>query len=148
MDSLNVFVWFVILLFVISPLILFNKSLKKNLGDRSQNRFLENNRFSRSEHAIRFLFILVINIFITSIASQSSVGTSLILLLISISLFIYYYIIAIKRLHDLNMSGWYSLILLIPFSGLILLLCLFFIKGSHNRFDNRDEVTKNLKENG
>ena len=42
--------------------------------------------------------------------------------------------VAVRRLHDLNKSGWYYFIGLIPFVGSIILLVWFFTDG--NRFTN------------
>jgi uncharacterized membrane protein YhaH (DUF805 family) len=36
-----------------------------------------------------------------------------------------------RRLHDLNKSGWYNLLVFIPFVNLIFILVLFFVKGSN-----------------
>ena len=41
----------------------------------------------------------------------------------------------IRRLHDINRSGWWLLIVLIPFIGLITLIFFFCLKGSKNRND-------------
>lgn len=138
--------WLIVLLIGIVPLLFFFKNLKKNLSNRSQNRFNQNSRFSRSEHGIRFLFFAVINVFISLLADGSYGGTAIILGLISISLVIYYFNIAVKRLHDLNMSGWYSLILIIPLSNFLLLLCLFFVKGSHSMSSAKQIVPENLRD--
>ena len=43
--------------------------------------------------------------------------------------------VAIRRLHDVGKSGWFSLIILIPVIGLIWLLILFCAEGSEG--DNR-----------
>ena len=41
----------------------------------------------------------------------------------------------VRRLHDINRSGWWLLIVLIPFIGLITLIFFFCLKGSKNRND-------------
>ena len=38
--------------------------------------------------------------------------------------------LAVKRLHDINMVGWWSIILIIPIYNLILLISLFVIPGT------------------
>tara|TARA_B100000965_G_scaffold66975_1_gene52493 strand:- start:522 stop:914 length:393 start_codon:yes stop_codon:yes gene_type:complete len=44
--------------------------------------------------------------------------------------------LGVRRLHDLGKSGWFYLILLIPFIGLILLLIIFCFDGKkeHNKW--------------
>ena len=42
--------------------------------------------------------------------------------------------VAVRRLHDLNKSGWYYFIFLIPLVGSIILLVWFFTEG--NRYTN------------
>ena len=54
--------------------------------------------------------------------------------LIAIALIVPSLAVAVRRLHDLNKSGWYYFIGLIPFVGSIILLVWFFTDG--NRFTN------------
>ena len=124
----------------------FNRSLKKNLKNKTQNRFHPNSRFTRSEHGARFLIILCLNIFISILIENSNEGVLAFLILISIGLLIYYFYIAVKRLHDLNMSGWYSLILFIPLANFIVLMCLFFVKGSNSSLEPKNQIPENLRD--
>ena len=39
----------------------------------------------------------------------------------------------IRRLHDINRSGWWLLIILIPFIGIITLIFFWCLKGNQNR---------------
>ena len=39
----------------------------------------------------------------------------------------------IRRLHDINRSGWWLLIMLIPFVGIITLIFFWCLKGTQNR---------------
>lgn len=143
----STFLQFIVTLSVILvPLFFFNRSLKKNLKDRSQNRFHSDSRFTRSEHGARFLIFLCLNIFVSILIGNSNEGLLVFLILISIGLLIYYFYIAVKRLHDLNMSGWYSLILFIPLANFIVLMCLFFVKGSHGSLNKKDVVPENLRD--
>lgn len=41
--------------------------------------------------------------------------------------------LAVKRLHDINMVGWWSIVLFIPIYNLILLISLFIIPGTKER---------------
>ena len=138
--------WLVILLFFIIPLFIFFKNLIKNLSDRSVNRFDQDSRLSRSEHGNRFLIFVITNAFISLLVHKSEGGASFLFVLISIGLLVFYFNIAVKRLHDLNMSGWHSLILIIPLVNLVVLLCLFFVKGSHSLLDPKHFVPENLKD--
>ena len=65
-----------------------------------------------------------------------------VLLIISIYLVLlaYGFIVAIKRLHDMNTSGWYSIFTIIPFVWLIFL----FIPGTSgpNRFGDDPKTIK------
>ncbi len=60
---------------------------------------------------------------------------------ISLLYLLVYYIINLmqtaRRLHDINTSGWWSLLILIPI-GQLLIIVLFFIKGTEgpNDFDH------------
>ena len=49
--------------------------------------------------------------------------------------------VAIRRLHDLNKSGWFLLLALIPFVGAIALIVLFCLKGTEgdNSFGSPSE---------
>lgn len=43
------------------------------------------------------------------------------------------FILMIQRLHDLNKTGWMSLLCLIPFANIYLLVILIFFKGTEGR---------------
>ena len=53
--------------------------------------------------------------------------------------------VSIRRLHDIDRSGWWSLLIVIPFLGTIWLLVLFCLKGTpgENRF-GEDPLQSNL----
>lgn len=146
MGSFAVSQWLIVLLIGIIPITFFLKNLQKNLQDKSKNRFDPDSRYSRSEHAIRFIIFIFANGLITLIADKSYGGASAFFALISIGLLIFYFNIAVKRLHDLNMSGWYSLILIIPLANLVLLICLLFVKGSHYSSNPKHVVPENLRD--
>ena len=136
-----------IFLLGIIPLIIFFINLKKSLQNKSVNRFDLTSRFSRSEHASRFFIILICNVVITIILDTSmSMAASGILAIPSIALMIYYYYIAVRRLHDLNLSGWHSLLFFVPFVNLIFLFCLLFVKGTDRSLTPRNYIPENLKD--
>lgn len=55
----------------------------------------------------------------------------IIFFIIYIPLIYFNFIFAIRRLHDLNVSGWASLLLLIPVLNIILGICLAFVGGEN-----------------
>lgn len=60
--------------------------------------------------------------------------------------------IAIRRLHDTNKSGWFYLIVLIPYIGSFVLLIFFCIEGTRgpNNYglDPKDPITNEIEEIG
>lgn len=58
------------------------------------------------------------------------------LVVIVVLMFVVSIFLTIKRLHDFNRSGWFSLVLLIPLVNVLFMLVLFFWPGSKsaNRF--------------
>lgn len=97
-------------------------------------------RMRRLHYGLHCIGILIINLFL-GIAAEGipSTNGAIIMMLLFLSLGIYQIIITIKRLHDINTSGWYSLFTIIPFVWLIFL----FIPGTKgpNRFgDDPKEI--------
>lgn len=98
--------------------------------------FTRKGRSSRKEYAVKFIitcFIFAISIYTRDYLDKSNDLLSIlymlaIVLLMYISL-IQYFPLAIRRLHDLNASGWYVLITFAPF-GQFLILWLMFKKGT------------------
>lgn len=92
------------------------------------NALKPNGRFSRSQFAF-FYFIPIITTWI--LYAISGVFEILLIIAVPWSLFqIYVVIIAgIRRLHDLDRSGWQLLFILIPFANLLLILYLLFAPG-------------------
>lgn len=74
-----------------------------------------NGRAKRSEYWWFVLFILVVSLITSFISPVLSWIFSLATLVPSIAA-------AARRLHDTNRSGWWQLILLLPFIGLIILI--------------------------
>jgi hypothetical protein len=50
-----------------------------------------------------------------------------------LAMFIFSFILIIQRLHDLNKTGWMSLLILIPLANIYLLVLLIFFKGTEGR---------------
>jgi uncharacterized membrane protein YhaH (DUF805 family) len=88
-----------------------------------------NGRASRSEYWWFFLFCIIIGIIASMINETLYYIVVLALLLPSIS-------VAVRRLHDIDMSGWWFLLNLIPIIGFLILLFLYCSKGTPgpNRF--------------
>tara|TARA_Y100001954_G_scaffold205010_1_gene226732 strand:+ start:916 stop:1293 length:378 start_codon:yes stop_codon:yes gene_type:complete len=91
-------------------------------------------RCSRTEYVIRILGIIVLIIIswllmIISIETNTSIFTNL-----SIVITIFYVLqvipLDIRRLHDLNFSGWWVLLTTIPYLGMILFIPFIFLKGT------------------
>ena len=96
-------------------------------------------------------FILIIPFYVLAIVgvSNENIGLSLlgniVYLVIALGFFIPGLAVAVRRLHDINKSGWYYFIVLIPLIGAIVLLVWFFTDG--DRFTNNYGADpKNLNE--
>ena len=85
-------------------------------------------RFSRSQ----FAFFYFIPIFITVVLSLL-MQTSLIFGIIAIPWFLFQaylvIVVGIRRLHDLNQSGWYLLLAFVPLANVVMILYLLFAAG-------------------
>jgi uncharacterized membrane protein YhaH (DUF805 family) len=81
---------------------------------------------------VLYVILFVLVFLFSALLSNDDSGFSVILVLIVELLFAAAYItVSVKRLHDLDKSGWYYLIALIPFiGGLILFIQLGFIQGT------------------
>ena len=101
-----------------------------------------NGRARRAEYWYTALFnaILIIPFYLIAIWGLTSNSTtltvvgSLVYIVVALGTLIPGLAVSVRRLHDLNKSGWYYFIALIPFVGGIILLVWFFTDG--NRFSN------------
>ena len=57
------------------------------------------------------------------------------------------YAVQIRRLHDTNRSGWFSLIGIIPYVGLIIVLVLCAMKGTEGDNDYGEDPLESEYEN-
>jgi len=92
-------------------------------------------RAARSEYWWFFLFGLLCSIG-GEILDAVTGGAGLINLAVALGLFLPSLAMAVRRLHDVDRSGWWYLIILIPLIGLIVLLVWFVTRGTvgPNRF--------------
>jgi uncharacterized membrane protein YhaH (DUF805 family) len=98
-------------------------------------------RASRKEYIFRVLFFIFL-LCIGDYASENNIypvplylGLLYMILIIIIPLYmIQYFPLAVRRLHDFNVSGWFVLISFVPF-GQLLILWLMFKKGTEGSND-------------
>ena len=85
-------------------------------------------RARRKEYWMFILIYMIINIVLAVLGLDAvSMLVGLVLLIPSIS-------IATRRLHDIGRSGWWQLIVLVPFIGMIVLI-FFLVQDSHDAND-------------
>lgn len=96
-------------------------------------------RATRSEYwwfaLFNILVSVALNVVVQAIGPES-VALSLVAAVVSLGLFLPGLAVSVRRLHDIDKSGWWLLVGLIPLIGFILLLIWFCTKGSvgENRF--------------
>ena len=92
-------------------------------------------RSSRKEYIIKILLyvlVLVLGIYTFDKCTEANVITIIYVLsidIISLILLIQYFPLSIRRLHDVNSSGWWVLVSFLPF-GQLIILWLMFKKGT------------------
>lgn len=102
-----------------------------------KNIFYAKGRSNKREYCLNILFFICLIIFRVYFIDQYrgvDKNSLIIILNITTALFVFLWIIqyfplAIRRLHDLNASGWYVLLTFAPF-GQFLILWLMFKKGT------------------
>jgi len=92
-------------------------------------------RASRSEYWYWYLFA-ALGLLATALVDSAIVGRPVTYPLFVLATFLPSLSVAVRRLHDLNHSGWWILLALIPLVGDIILLIWFCFKGTDgpNRF--------------
>lgn len=99
------------------------------------NNFLNfEGRASRPEYWWFALFYL--SVYIVAIIIDSVLGMGIVALLVSLALLCPGLSVATRRLHDINKSGWWQLLYLIPLVGLAVMIYFLVQKGEEgaNRF--------------
>lgn len=101
-----------------------------------RNLFFFRGRASRKEYICRVLFFIFLLFINRDLSRYNPYPTPPYLAILSVILFILlamymlqYFPLAVRRLHDLNLSGFCVLVSFIPF-GLLLMLLLIFKKGT------------------
>src|SRR3954468_14824563 len=94
-------------------------------------------RAARSEYWYWVLFVVLLSI-VTNIidAVISSSGIGILSAIVSLALFLPGLAVGIRRLHDLDKSGWWTLLIFIPLVGAIILIVWACTRGTMgpNRF--------------
>lgn len=93
------------------------------------------NRLRYWAHSMLFSFamigvLLVIGLLASFVSSTLGIVLAVIVYL---AMIVFSFILMIQRLHDLNKTGWLSLLCIIPFANLYLLVLLIFFKGTEGR---------------
>ena len=94
-------------------------------------------RAARSEYWWWFLFSVICQVVAGIIdAAIFGTGTSVLRLIVGLALLLPGIAVGVRRLHDLDRSGWWLLIAFVPLVGAILLIVWFCMKGTDgsNRF--------------
>ena len=117
-------VWTIILIIPTIALVFFLIDYRKKR--LSPNTYKDTEKFSRLEYLKYFLGFLILAVF-GELLAPSIESLSL---LIQIIVIIAMVVINIKRLHDINMSGWWAIVSIFPLSSLIMLLICFFTPSS------------------
>ena len=88
-----------------------------------------NGRASRAEYWYFFLFNFIISIILSLVGAFIISNTSAISLAYGLLMLIPSLAVAVRRLHDIGKSGWWLLMGIIPFVGVIILI-VYLVKDS------------------
>lgn len=98
-------------------------------GKYKDNFWSSKGRIRRSTYVLRLLSMIIPYTLFAFLYEENEISETL-FSLISFILFIAIAIQAIKRLHDINKSGWYYLLFFVPIANLVLGLYLLFVDGT------------------
>lgn len=91
-------------------------------------------RARRKEYWFFVLFNVIVSIGLAVIDSMlglyASAGVGVLSLIYSLGVLIPSIAVSVRRLHDINKSGWWVLIVLVPFIGWLILLIFALIAGT------------------
>ena len=77
-----------------------------------------NGRASRSEYWWFFLFVVLVNLVASTFIEQQGAITGI----ITLALFLPNLAVQVRRLHDIDRSGWWILIIAVPLIGAIIMI--------------------------
>ncbi|HIE34981.1 MAG TPA: DUF805 domain-containing protein [Campylobacterales bacterium] len=96
--------------------------------DVVKNKYAQfDGRASRSEFWYYILFRLIISVIAAVLGNI--IGFPIFELLVFLALFVPDIAIAVRRLHDINKTGWWLLVGLIPLIGALVLIAFFVMKS-------------------
>lgn len=107
----------------------FKSGFNTYFVDYLKNSYLEfNGRVSRRQYWMFALYSIIVS-FVLGFIGGLIPPLSIFSLLFSLALLVPSVGLGVRRLHDINLSGWFFLIALIPFVGGLVLLFLFCLAG-------------------
>jgi len=94
------------------------------------SRYIDfNTRSSRSEYWYWFLFVILVSI-VAGVIDGLLFGATVLGGLVSLALIIPGIAVGVRRLHDIDRSGWWYLIVFVPLIGVLVLLYWFVQPGT------------------
>lgn len=92
------------------------------------------NRLRYWAHSMLFTFAMIGVFMVVGVVSTLSMTAGIVLAAIAyIAMLAFSFILIIQRLHDLNKTGWMSLLALIPLANIYLFVLVIFFKGTEGR---------------
>ena len=98
-----------------------------------------NGRASRSEYWWYILFTFALGVLVSVVFSFSGTLQTVVSSVVNLALLLPGLGLAVRRLHDINKSGWFLLLALIPIVGAIILI-IWFAKESDPQANQYGEV--------
>jgi uncharacterized membrane protein YhaH (DUF805 family) len=94
------------------------------------SRYIDfNTRSSRSEYWFWVLFVILLSI-VAGVIDNLLFGSSILGTLVTLGLLVPGIAVGVRRLHDIDRSGWWYLIALIPLIGALVLIYWFVQPGT------------------